>query len=137
MDALLIILALPAALWALARIASSAWVVARASRARSAALYGAAGRTATDPIQAIRTADASAARAMREDYSLTGAILAGLGALAMLAGRTVAYGPWAVGLYSAGTLAIVTGVGLAILGAVLRLLARPLLDAEGSNRSAS
>jgi len=83
----------------------------------------------SDPVEAIRQADLAAARASCEDYSLTGAILAGLGALAMFTGRSVAYGPWAVGLYSAGTLAIVSGLGLAIFGAVLRMLARPLIDA--------
>ncbi len=93
---------------------------------RAAQTAGRSSSSQAAPLEAIRLADA--ARATREDYSLTGAILAGLGALAMFAGRAIAYGPWAVGLYSAGTIAIVTGFGLAIFGAVLRLLARPLID---------
>ncbi len=95
---------------------------------RAAQTAGRSSSSQAAPLEAIRLADADAARATREDYSLTGAILAGLGALAMFAGRAIAYGPWAVGLYSAGTIAIVTGFGLAIFGAVLRLLARPLID---------
>ena len=143
MDAILIMLAVPAGLWALVRVASSAWRVVRANRLRTRELRAAAGGdrlvvgSHSDPIEAIRQADLAAARATREDYSLTGAILAGLGAVAMFAGRGVAYGTWAVGLYSAGTLGIVAGFGLAIFGAVLRMLARPLLDTPQQNPPAS
>lgn len=134
MNAVLIMLAVPAGLWALSRVALSAWGAGLANRRRTRELWLAAGThgratpSNDDPIQAIQAADIAATRATREDFSLTGAILAGLGALAMFAGRALAYGPWAVGLYSAGTLAIVVGFGLAILGGVLRMLARPLLD---------
>jgi len=141
MDALLILLAVPAGLWALARIGASAWGVARANHARthelqSAAKAAAGGRGVPRvPLETIRCADLAAANAAEEDYSLTGAILAGLGALAMFGGRALAYGDWAVGLYSAGTLAIVSGFGLAVFGAVLRVMAKPLLDSSDQDRN--
>ena len=134
MDAVLIILAVPAGLWALARIAWSARGVALANRARTRELRTASGARhpiiSSDSAEALKRADAFAARAVREDYSLTGAILAGLGAVAMFSGRALAYGQWAVGLYFGGSIAIVAGVGLAIAGAVLRILARPLIEPQ-------
>jgi hypothetical protein len=143
MDVFSILLALPAGAWALSRIVFSASGVVRANRLRTHELKraeespGLSSGPSEPVLRALQRADADALRAAREDYALTGAVLAGMGAVAMFGGRAAAYGQWAVGLYTAGTLAIVAGVGLAIFGAVLRLLARPILDPPAQNRSAS
>lgn len=130
MDAILILLAVPAAILAAARIGASLWLVVRASRRRAMALEQAMSSPGApgNPMSIVSRADQDASRGIREDYSLTGAILAGLGAAALFASRSLAYGNLAVGLYAAGILAIVCGFGLALFSAVLRILARPLLE---------
>lgn len=135
MDAILILVALPAAAWATVRIGASLWTVLHANRQRARVLTKAANESGgeANPLDTVRRADHAAAQALREDYALTGAILAGLGAAALFAGRNAAYGTFAVGLFSAGLLAIVLGFGLALFGAILRLLARPILDRNDGN----
>lgn len=133
MNAFLVFIAGLAGCWALVRIAQTARRIGRANRLRTQELRTAVADAARpgatpDYVESLQQADAAAQDALREDYALSGVILAALGAAAMFAGRSVAYGQWAVGLYTAGTIAILTGLGLAITGAVLRLLAKPIFD---------
>jgi len=133
MNAFVIFLAGLAGCWALARIAQTIRRVARANRLRTQELRIAVSDAArpggsADYLETLQQADAAASSALREDYATSGIILAALGAAAMFAGRSVAYGQWAVGLYTAGTIAIVAGIALALTGGVLRLLAKPILE---------
>lgn len=139
MNAFLVFIAGLAGCWALVRVAQAARRVGRANRLRTLELRAAVADTARpgpgpDYTESLQQADIAAQDALREDYALSGVILAALGAAAMFAGRSVAYGQWAVGLYTAGTIAILAGIGLAITGAVLRLLAKPILETGDSQQ---
>lgn len=63
---------------------------------------------------------------LREDFVLTGAVLAVLGLCAVFIGQSLAYGVLAVTAYFAGLVCIVLGVAVALVGAVVRVLARPI-----------
>jgi hypothetical protein len=135
MNAFLAFVAGLAGCWALVRIAWTARRVGRANRLRTQELRAAVSDAAqpgmgADYVESLQQADAAAQRALNEDYTLSGVLLAALGAVAMFAGRGIAYGQWAVGFYTAGTIAIVAGVALAITGAVLRLLVKPVFDSS-------
>jgi hypothetical protein len=82
--------------------------------------------------------DAAVAIAMREDLTLTGALLALIGVSGVFVGRGLGYGPMAVGLYTAGLIGIVVGVALALLGGLARAISVPLIrkeEARGDGRS--
>lgn len=133
MNAFLVFIAGLAGCWALVRIAQTAHRIGRANRLRTQELRAASSDVArpgngADYLESLQQADIATQRAMNEDYALSGVLLAAFGAAAMVAGRSIAYGQWAVGFYTAGTIAIIAGIALAITGAVLRLLARPILD---------
>lgn len=138
MNAFLVFIAGLAGCWALVRIARTAHRVGRANRLRTQELRAATSDLirpggSPDYLESLQQADAAAQAALNEDYTLSGVILAALGAVAMFAGRSVAYGQWAVGLYTGGTIAIVAGIALAITGAVLRLLAKPILESADAS----
>ncbi len=125
---------------ALVRIVGTARRIGRANRLRTQELRAATADIVRpggtpDYLESLQQADIAAQAALNEDYTLSGVLLAALGAAAMFVGRNIAYGQWAVGLYTAGTIAILTGLGLAITGAVLRLLAKPVIESPDRSES--
>jgi len=66
----------------------------------------------------------NAPRSMRQDYTVTGVILAGMGVACMVFGRGLRVGQLAVGLYVGGIACVVLGVFLALAGIVIRRLAK-------------
>ena len=60
----------------------------------------------------------------RQDYVLTGLLLAGIGILCVLFGRGLRVGELAVGTYLGGFFCVVVGLLLAGLGALLRFIAK-------------
>ncbi len=114
------------------RVARDIVRVIRADRARRSGLE----RLVRDPIDASRdpgnspaALDRAVSAAVREDLTLTGATLASISVAAVFVGRSIGYGEWAVGLYTAGLCGIVAGVALALLGGVLHVISRPLARA--------
>jgi hypothetical protein len=100
-----------------------------ARRARLQELAGDATLPLNDPPSSLaRTLDRRVQEALKEDFTLTGVLLAALGVSAVFTGREIGYGQWAVGLYTAGLCGIVGGVALALLGGVLRVIHRPLAE---------
>lgn len=89
------------------------------------------------PHVAAAELDETVRQTLREDLTVTGVFLALFGVIAVFAGREMAYGGWAVGLYTAGLCAIVGGVSISLLGAVLRVIARPLVRPEDAPRRPS
>jgi hypothetical protein len=77
--------------------------------------------------------DQAVIAAMREDLTLTGALLALISVCGVFAGRALAFGYWAVGLYTAGLIGIVVGVALALGGAVMRVMIAPLLREDDTS----
>lgn len=67
----------------------------------------------------------SAIRSERQNYALTGAILACVGIFAALLGRTIRVGEVAVGIYLGGVMCLALGVVLALLGLAVWGLTRP------------
>ena len=78
------------------------------------------------PAEVVSRLDRAVAVAMREDLTLTGAMLAAMSVAAVFGGRAIGYGHWAVGLYTAGLIGIVAGVALALMGGVIRVITLPL-----------
>ena len=115
------------------RLANNAVRLYRADRDRRTRL-GALERDpqadAGSPEEIAGRLDAVVASAMREDLTLTGALLALMSVSCVFVGRGLGYGPWAVGLYTAGLIGIVAGVALALLGGVARAVAVPLQRKE-------
>ena len=67
----------------------------------------------------------------RQDYRLTGVILAGIGLACTLGGRSLRVGTLAVGLYVGGLTCVGLGVALFLVGLLIRGLARaPVLKAN-------
>jgi len=60
----------------------------------------------------------------RQDYRLTGVILAGIGLACALGGRSLRVGTLAVGLYVGGLTCVGLGVALFLIGLLIRRLAR-------------
>jgi hypothetical protein len=63
-------------------------------------------------------------KAGRQDYLLTGVMLAVLGVVCVILYSTIGGGRWAVGAYWGGVACVVLGFLLALLGLLLRFLAR-------------
>jgi len=63
-------------------------------------------------------------RTNRQDYLLTGVMLAVLGVVCVILYSTIGGGRWAVGAYWGGVACVVLGFLLALLGLLLRFLAR-------------
>jgi len=83
-----------------------------------------------DPNAFVKPLDAGVQTAVREDWTLTGVLLAAVGVGAVFLGRQIGYGQFAVGVYTAGLCGIVVGVALALLGGVLHVLSRPLAQGK-------
>ena len=67
----------------------------------------------------------------RQDYRLTGVMLAGIGLACALGGRSLRVGTLAVGLYVGGLTCVGLGVALFLIGLLIRGLARgPVLKAN-------
>lgn len=66
----------------------------------------------------------NAPRPMRQDYTVTGVILAGMGVACMVSGRGLRVGQLAVGLYVGGIACVILGVFLAFAGVAIRHLAK-------------
>ena len=63
-------------------------------------------------------------RRLRQDYLLTGAMMAGIGLACALFGRFLRVGDVAVGAYLGGVICLLLGIVLALLGAVIKVLSR-------------
>ncbi len=75
-------------------------------------------------VQMLTADHGSAPRKPRQDYALTGLLIAAIGVGCILFGRMLRVGDVAVGTYLGGVLCLLLGLVLAGLGAVIKVLSR-------------
>lgn len=138
-SALLMPIALLLAMFAAYRVARDVVRLHRADRRRHNRLRELArdqsGVNAQQPARIAYQLDEEVQHAVREDFGATGVALATLGVASVFLGRSMGYGQWAVGLYTAGLCCILAGVALALLGGVLRVIGRPLAERPHEDRT--
>lgn len=81
-----------------------------------------------DILEALTGLPDKAPLPTKQDFTLTGVILAGIGLVCALIGRSMKEGTFAVGLYTGGMICVGLGVLLAIFGLIVRWVARTPVD---------
>jgi len=61
----------------------------------------------------------------RQNYAMTGLVLAAIGIACFVAGRLLRSGELAVGIYLGGVFCVVLGLVIALFGAIIRVMSRP------------
>ena len=89
---------------------------------------------ALPPFQDVRTvmsasADSNSSQA-RQDYTLTGLLVAAMGLVCAIYGKTLGIGDIAVGSYVGGILCFGLGIALALAGLLLRSMVKPATDRD-------
>lgn len=81
-------------------------------------------------VRAVLSGDGEPAKSVRQDYTLTGLLLAAMGFVCAFYGKTVGMGDIAVGSYLGGILCVGLGIALAVAGLLLQSMAKPPLTSE-------
>lgn len=76
---------------------------------------------------------ATSAAVQRQDYAVTGLVLAAVGTVCFICGRLLRSGELAVGVYLGGVFCAVLGLVIALIGLIVRTMSRP--PAAAANKS--